>query len=133
MSLRDTIRAAVAPTVAKVIADFGSIVDVRYADESATNPDGSAKLTWSVLDHDIPAKLDIIEAVEAQRIFGRETRATAKGMIAEGPALATGQALIVTSGFLVDSVFRVESVRLNDLGTFWVLALVESRLDEVAL
>ena len=118
MTLKTSIHAAVAPVLGTLLTEFGATVVLRrpYTVEQA---DGSSVMELRAVVGAEPSYMALFEVVTratAERLWGRETNATVKGMVADTVPMIDRDVLVVQDGPLAGRTLTVENLVPSDIG-----------------
>ena len=125
MTLSDTIRAALAPTIGLLTSEFGSFVTVRRQQTTSAADGSTTLLDAKAPGFNAPVSMIItpITRAIAQRDWGQETDVVAVGLIADSIVIEETFRLVVESGPLLGEVYAIADVRPNETGGIVQLGL----------
>ena len=125
MSLADTIKGALVPTIAMLTREFGTYVTVRRQ-QTTLATDGSTTLVDTKapgFSDPISMIITPIDRARAQRDWGRETEVTCVGLIADSIVIEDTFRLTVEAGPLLGNVYAIESTKPEPTGGIVQLGL----------
>lgn len=122
---RAEITQALSPVADAIVTELGSRVDV-YVIRSVAQKDKTFKKVPELVSHDVPVRIRVLTAEQAQDAFGKETNVTARALMSRAFSIEPGFVLQVIDGDFKDEWFSVATLMERPVSITNVLGLVTS-------